>query len=93
MVRKEPGIVNPPPGRKRDKGTAERIITQPDFKHRCVVRTAVAVELAELNACGSIQKYFGCPLIIKAQVYLLEILVSCWIIHPVVPECATNAHR
>src|SRR5205809_3991222 len=69
------------------------MISCPDFKHRCVVRTAVAFELAELYASRSIQTYFGCHLIIETYVHLLESLVGTWSIHPIVPECAANAHR
>src|SRR5438046_8328141 len=93
LVSKEPGIVNPPAGRQREIGVGKGMRSCPDFKHRCVVRTAVAVELAELYASRSIQTYFGCHLIIKAYVHLLESLVGTWSIHPIVPECAPNAHR
>src|SRR5207249_10998983 len=41
----------------------------------------------------SIQTYFGCHLISEACVHLLESLVGTWSIHPIVPECAANAHR
>src|SRR5438552_19155476 len=69
------------------------MISYPDFKHRCVVRTAVAFELAELYGSRSIQTYFGCHLIIKTYVHLLESLVGAWSIHPIVSECDANAPR
>src|SRR5204863_4937820 len=49
LISKKPGIVNPPAGRKIDGGPFRWMMGEPNFKHRCRVRTPVAIELAKLG--------------------------------------------
>ena len=69
------------------------MMNQSDFKDWRCVFTPVAIELPELNARRSIHVKFARHFPIEAPVYLLESLVTRWIIDPIVSERAANADR